>query len=277
MQPPLAPKKMLHNYYLFIRDFFRDLFDSKLGHYASSLSWSTLFSMIPLLVILLSIFTHLPLFDSVYEKVKSLIFSSLMPTDSQVVLSYIERFIESTTKLGLIGTLYVLIATVLFFKNYDYVVNDIFQAPIRSPWEALKTYTFLLLTIPTLLGSSFYLSSLLDPYLQAHQNTPLKHLYTLIPYLIVWMIFYVAYQFSANEKVRISSALTSSFIASLIWYVGKSGFIFYVLHNKTYTTIYGSIATLLFFFLWIYISWAIFIHGLKFCDLLNKEVEIEHI
>ncbi|HEY9130030.1 MAG TPA: YhjD/YihY/BrkB family envelope integrity protein, partial [Sulfurovum sp.] len=74
-----------------------------------------------------------------------------------------------------------------------------------------------------------------------------------------------------------SAALISSFIASLVWYISKSAFIFYVLHNKTYATIYGSISTLLFFFLWIYISWAIFIHGLKFCDLLNKNEEIDHI
>jgi membrane protein len=98
-----------------------------------------------------------------------------------------------------------------------------------------------------------------------------------LPYFIIWMVFYILYQVSANTHITISSALISSFIASLVWYLSKSAFVYYVVYNKTYTNIYGSIATLLFFFLWIYISWAIFLHGLKFCDLLNKGEEIEHI
>ena len=270
-------KVIFKNYYLFLRDFFKDLFDDKLGHYASSLSWSTLFSLIPLLVILLSIFTSMPLFESVYSKIEKLIFSNLVPTDSKIVMEYINNFVASTDKLGYIGAVYVTFAVFMFFKNYDYIVNDIFETPSRTLWEAFKTYTLLLLIIPVLLGSSFYLSTFIQSYLDKNTVTSMIHIYSFLPYLIVWMMFYIAYQLSANIHIDFHAALISSFIASLIWYLGKSAFIFYVLHNKTYTSIYGSIATLLFFFLWIYISWAIFIHGLKFCDLLNRDEEIEHI
>jgi len=270
-------KVLFKNYYLFIRDFFSDLFDDKLGHYASSLSWSTLFSIIPLLVIMLSIFTTLPLFDSVYSNVEKLIFSNLMPTDSKVVMEYINTFIASTDKLGVIGAVYVIFAVFMFFKNYDYIVNDIFDTPNRSFWKATKTYLLLLLIIPTMIGGSFYLSTLIQGYLDKSSITSIIHLYSFVPYLIVWMMFYIAYQLSANIHIEFSAAAISSFIASLIWYLGKSAFVFYVVHNKTYASIYGGISTLLFFFLWIYISWAIFIHGLKFCDLLNRDEEIEHI
>ncbi len=265
------------NYYLFLRDFFKDLFDDKLGHYASSLSWSTLFSIIPLFVILLAIFTSMPMFHDYYNSIKSLIFSNLMPTDSKVVMTYINNFVESTDKLGMIGIGYVTFAVFMFFKNYDFIVNDIFEAPCRSLWEAFKTYLLLLLLLPVMMGSSFYLSAFMQGYLDKNSITSMIHLYTLVPYLIIWMLFYMAYQLSANIHVEFSAALISSFIASLVWYLSKSGFVFYVMHNKTYASIYGGISTLLFFFLWIYISWAIFIHGLKFCDLLNKDEDIEHI
>lgn len=270
-------KVIFKNYYLFLRDFFKDLFDDKLGHYASSLSWSTLFSLIPLLVILLSIFTSMHMFDSVYQNIQKLIFSNLMPTDSKVIMEYINNFIASTDKLGYIGAIYVTFAVFMFFKNYDYIVNDIFDAPCRTIWEAFQTYLLLLLIIPVLLGSSFYLSNFIQSYLDKNSITSMIHIYSLLPYFIVWMMFYIAYQLSANIHIDVQAAIISSFIASFVWYIGKSAFIFYVVHNKTYASIYGSISTLLFFFLWIYISWAIFIHGLKFCDLLNKDEEIEHI
>jgi len=270
-------KVIFKNYYLFLRDFFKDLFDDKLGHYASSLSWSTLFSLIPLLVVLLSIFTSLPIFNDIHTKLEKLIFSNLIPTDSKIVIEYINNFIASTDKLGYIGVGYVSFALLMFFKNYDYIVNDIFNTCSRDFWHASRTYVFLLFIIPVLMGSSFYLSTFMQGYLDKNSITSVIHIYSFLPYLIVWMMFYIAYQLSPNTQVEMQAALTSSFIASFIWYISKSAFIFYVVHNKTYTSIYGSVATLLFFFLWIYISWAIFIHGLKFCDLLNRDEEIDHI
>jgi membrane protein len=270
-------KVLLKNYYLFIRDFVTDLFDDKLGHYASSLSWSTLFSIIPLLVIILSIFTQMPLFDSIYDKVEKLIFSNLMPTDSKVIMEYINTFIANSDKLGYVGAFYVTFAAIMFFKNYDYIVNDIFSVPSRTILQAIKTYLLLVIIIPIMMASSFFLSSFIQGYLDKTSITSIIHLYSFLPYFIVWMMFYVAYQLSANIRIEVSAAMISSFIASLIWYLSKSAFVFYVVHNRTYASIYGSISTILFFFLWIYISWAIFIHGLKFCDLLNKDEEIEHI
>lgn len=270
-------KKILKNYYIFLRDFLGDLFDDKIGHYASSLSWSTLFSIIPLLVILLWVFTTLPVFDTVHQKIETLIFSNLLPTDSKEVMDYINTFMKNSNQLGYVGAFYVTFAAVMFFKNYDYIVNDIFSTPSRSIWEAVKTYLLLLIIIPAMMGASFYLSSFIQGYLDKNSITSSIHLFYFLPYLIVWMVFYVLYQMSANTPITISSAMISSFISSLIWYLSKSAFLFYVLHNKTYASVYGSISTLLFFFLWIYISWAIFLHGLKFCDLLNKEEEIDHI
>ena len=270
-------KKILKNYYIFLRDFLGDLFDDKIGHYASSLSWSTLFSIIPLLVIMLWVFTTLPLFDSVYQKMETLIFSNLLPTDSKEVMNYINTFMKNSYKLGYVGAFYVTFAAIMFFKNYDYIVNDIFNVPSRTVWGAVKTYLLLLIIIPTMMAASFYLSSFIQSYLDKNSITSSIHLLYFLPYFIVWMVFYVLYQTSANLRITVSAAMISSFITSLIWYLSKSAFVFYVLHNKTYASVYGSISTLLFFFLWIYISWAIFLHGLKFCDLLNRDEEIDHI
>jgi len=270
-------KNILKNYYIFLRDFLGDLFDDKIGHYASSLSWSTLFSIIPLLVILLWVFTTLPIFESVHSQIETLIFANLMPTDSKVVMSYINTFMENSHKLGYVGVFYVTFAAVMFFKNYDYIVNDIFNTPNRNILSAFKTYILLIIIIPLIMGASFYLSTVMQSYLDKSDITSVIHLFYFLPYLMVWIVFYILYQYSANTHVTLSAAMISSFITSLIWYLSKNAFIFYVVHNKTYASVYGSISTMLFFFLWIYISWAIFLHGLKFCDLLNRDEEIEHI
>ncbi|WWW12312.1 YhjD/YihY/BrkB family envelope integrity protein [Arcobacter cryaerophilus gv. pseudocryaerophilus] len=53
--------------------------------------------------------------------------------------------------------------------------------------------------------------------------------------------------------------------------ITKNLFIYYVVYNKTYTTIYGSLSTLLFSILWIYISWIIYLYGIKICHKLNMK------
>ncbi len=273
----METNKLLREYYIFLRDFVKDLLDDRLGYYASSLSWSTIFSIIPLLVIILYVFTTLPLFQEMYDKVQELIFTNLMPTQSKEIMESINTFIANSDKLGMVGFFYVTFAAIMFFKNYDYIVNDIFELPSRGILKSIKTYLLLITLIPLMMGASFYLSKFIQSYLDSNSITSTIHLYYFLPFLIVWGAFYIAYQLSANKAIKKRAAVTSSFIASLIWYLSKSGFVFYVMHNKTYTSVYGSISTLLFFLLWIYISWAIFLHGLRFCYLLDKGSEIENI
>ncbi|MBL0720993.1 MAG: YihY family inner membrane protein, partial [Sulfurovum sp.] len=159
---------LFKNYYIFIRDLFYDLFDERLSYYASSLSWNTLFAIIPILAIVFSIFTSLPIFDNVYDKVYNMIFSNLMPTESQEVMTYIDSFVSNSGNLGLIGSFYVFFASIMFFSNYDFVINDIFETPKRDFYKALKTYGILIILLPILFGSSFYLSSLAPDFMNIY-------------------------------------------------------------------------------------------------------------
>jgi membrane protein len=270
-------KKILKGYFYFIRDFFKDLFEDRIGYYASSLSWNTLFAIIPLLAISLYLFTTMPIFDSVHQKVQNLIFANLMPAQSNEIMRHINTFVQNSYKLGIVGIFYVMFASFMFFKNYDYIVNDIFELSPRKLHKAIRIYTFLMIFVPLMIGVSFYVSNIIQTLLDKSEITSVIHLYAMVPYLIVWLVFYIAYQLSAHTHIDFMAALSSSFISSMIWYVSKSAFVFYVVHNKTYASVYGGISTVLFFFLWIYISWAIFLHGLRLCYLIDKNDDIDKI
>jgi len=277
MSEPIKPNRLLKEYYIFVRDFLSELFADKLSYYSASLSFYTLFSIIPLLVIVLSIFTNLPIFGDLYDEIQTLMFKNLMPTNSQEVLNYINTFVENSGKLGFVGVIYVLFASMMFFKNYDYIVNDIFETKRRRFWASVTVYWTLVTLTPIMLTLSFYLSTQIQTLLDQNDFTSGIHILTILPFMVIWSIFFLTYKISANTDISNKSAGISSFIASLAWYGAKVSFIFYVLHNKTYLSIYGGLSTLLFFFLWIYISWAIFLHGLKFCHLLEGEDEIDEI
>ena len=114
---PIKIRQLIKEYYIFLRDFLKALFEDKLSYYSASLSYYTLFSIIPLMVIILSIFTNLPIFEDVYQSIQSMLFENLMPTHSKEILGHINSFVENSGKLGMVGVIYVLFASMMFFKT----------------------------------------------------------------------------------------------------------------------------------------------------------------
>lgn len=260
-----ALSKIIKDYIIFIRKFINELFDDKISFYASSLSWNTIFSIVPFFAIALAIFTTLPIFDKLYEAFQKIIFDTLIPANSKIIAENLSSFLHNTQNLGLVGFIYMFIAVLLFFKNYDHIINDIYETPKRSLLKALRLYALFSFLLPLIVYFSFWISSL---------NFVSFFGYT-IGFLLAWFSFFIVFWLSPNRTIATQAALISSFITALLWHLSKSFFVLYVLENKTYTTLYGSIATILFFFLWIYLSWAIFLHGARFCHLLDLGKDIE--
>lgn len=264
--------------YRVIRTYFTSLFDKDITYYASSLSFYTLFTLVPVMLIVLSISTSLTSFDAFYSNIKSFIMDNILPVSSEQFSGFIDSFMQNSMQLSIIGIISVIVSSMLFFQNFEYIVNKIFKTKPRGFWESLTTYWTLVTLTPVALVFSFYLSNELQTILGANEFTEALNILELFPYLIIWSLFFLIYKISANVEISNRAAGISSFAVSLTWYLAKIGFISYVLQNKTYATIYGSFSTLIFFFLWVYLSWIIFIYGLKLCYTIEKvaqEAEIE--
>ncbi len=264
--------------YRVIRTYFTSLFDKDITFYASSLSFYTLFTLVPVMLIVLSISTSLTSFDAFYSNIKSFIMDNILPVSSDAFSAFIDSFMQNSMKLSIIGIVSVIVSSMLFFQNFEYIVNKIFKTKPRGFWESLTTYWTLVTLTPIALVFSFYLSNELQTILGANELTAALNILELFPYLIIWTLFFLIYKISANVNISNRAAGISSFAVSLTWYLAKIGFISYVLQNKTYATIYGSFSTLIFFFLWIYLSWIIFIYGLKLCYTIEKvaqEAQVE--
>jgi len=245
--------------------------DHDLLHYASSLSFHTILALIPVLLISLTIFTHLPSFEKYYDKIRNFIFSSLIPSHQEMIVNYIDQFMQNTLSMGMIGFIFVIYVSIMFFDDYEYVVSKIFHTKPRSFWHSISIYWTLVTMAPLALGISFYISSYVQQMLNSSEYTSWINFLAIFPFLIIWFLFFVAYMISANVEIEIKSAFISSLIFSSIWYLSKNLFVYYIFYNKTYLTIYGSFSAIMFFLIWIYLSWIIFLYGMKLCYILNKK------
>ncbi|MCK4736927.1 MAG: YihY family inner membrane protein [Sulfurimonas sp.] len=262
-----------------VKFFISTFVDKELTLFAASLSFYTIFTIIPLLLIMLTLLTSLPSFAEHYETIKGFIFSNLMPVNSEAIMGHIDGFLANSAKLGVIGLVMILVASLLFFENFEYIANKIFHANKRTLWESITTYWTMITLTPIALGTSFYITAKLAIMIESSSITSGINILPIIPYIIIWALFFLLFKIGPNAKVNTKAALISSFIISIVFSISKNAFIEYVFYNKSYTTMYGSFAILMFLFLWIYVSWIIFIYGLKLCyiiDRIYKKAEIKN-
>jgi membrane protein len=241
-----------------LKEFF---LDHSLMHYGASLSFHTLLSMIPILLISFFLFSKLHIFDRYFLQVKNFIFSFIIPTNQDVFSQNIDKFMTNTAHLGVIGVVFILYVSVMFFDDFEYVVNKVFKVKPRRFFHSITLYITISILAPVGIALSIFIS--------AYASTPI------ITHIVIWMIFFMLYKVSANTKVYMRSAAISSFIASTIWSISKYLFVVYITYNETYSTIYGSFSVIMFFLIWLYLSWIIFLYGVKLCYRLNLKESYE--
>lgn len=71
----------------------------------------------------------------------------------------------------------------------------------------------------------------------------------------------IIYSVVPNARVRLGAAISGAFIGALLWEAAKWAFAFYV-QSAGYTKLYGALALLPLFLLWIYVAWMIVLLGL---------------
>ena len=251
-----------------IRVISKELSDKQLFHFAASLSFHTLLSIIPIIFVSLCIFTTMPSFKEYYTKIKEFIYSNLLP--SQNISQYLDQFLNNSSSLGIMGVVAILFTSLLFFIEYEYAISTICNIQKRKFWQGLSNYWTLITLMPLGLGLSFWLSSSIHGLLKSNEYTSWINFLAIFPYIIIWGIFAITYLISINRNFSITSIAIGSFISSLAWSISKWLFIEYSFYNKTYASIYGSFSIVLFFILWIYISWIIFLHGIKLCHAIEN-------
>lgn len=228
--------------------------------YAASLSLYSLSAIVPLIIIILSILLSIPNFQNEVKYIKDMILSNISPTNTDVIASHLDQFMENSKTLGMSAFVYVFIASILFFRNLENISSKLFESKKRTFFDAIIVYWALITLFPLGMGSSLYFSLEVQALIK---DTNLLNLFNLLPYISIWVIFFILFKILANKPLPLFSLMLSSFITMVVWSLLKWIFVYYVFFNKAYTTIYGSFSILMFFILWIYCSWIVILYGMR--------------
>ena len=259
-----------NHYYRHISFFIRKLFDDELTYYASSLSFYTVSTIIPIFFIVFSLIPQLEQFDEYYTTLKSFLIEHLLPVQTDIITDYIDSFVANATNLGIISLSFTVIVSMFFFISFSYVVNSIFKTKDRKIHRTLLTYLLLMVIVPLGLIISFYFTDSINQFIDRHIYNSGFEVSSLTPFMIEWALFFLLYKFAPNVYVYYKASAISAFIAMLIWSGSKALFVHYVFLAKATSTIYGPFAMIIFFLTWVYLSWIIFVYGLRLCYLINR-------
>lgn len=253
---------------------FRFLQDGGL-HHAASLTYTTLLSLVPLMTVSLAVFSAFPVSDRVAIEVQDFVFHNFVPASGEVVREHLQDFSQKASRLTGAGTVFLVIVAIMMMGTIDRAFNTIWQVRRkRSPLSIFVVYWAILSLGPILMGLSVALTSYLvsTPLLADAAETigiGRAGLLGLMPVLASAVAFTLLYQVVPNRSVPMRHAMAGGALAAVLFELAKRGFALYVTTFPTYQAIYGALAAVPVFLIWIYLSWLVTLLGAEFTYCLG--------
>lgn len=242
---------------------------------AAGLTFSALLAMVPLLAVSFAIFAAFPAYDSLQAAVQDYIFENFVPQVGAEVQSYLETFTAQTGRLSAVGVVFLAVTAVLLLLNVNGALNTIWRArQSRGLVMRLMVFWSVLTLTPMLFGASISLSSVL--FAAARETGVesvtggLTRFAFVLPFLLQAAALSILFLVMPNAPVRRRDAVMGGLVASVLLEALKKGFGLYVTHFPTYETIYGVMATIPIFLLWVYLSWMVILFGAEFAAALPE-------
>ena len=233
---------------------------------AGALSFTTLLALVPLTAVMFAIFSRFQMFESWMTTAQEFIYRNFVPAAGEVVSGYLQKFAANAGKLTIWGLLLLFLTSLMLMATIERVFNDIWHVPqTRKRLHRFLSYGALLVLGPMLIGitlsSTSYLVSLPLFSRDATFGGLKVFLLAAAPMSFEWLAFWALYVVVPNYRVRWRHGLIGSLFATMMFEIAKRGFVFFVTNFANYKAIYGAVAALPVFLIWIYLSWTIILAG----------------
>ncbi|WP_313619409.1 YihY family inner membrane protein [Achromobacter sp.] len=234
--------------------------EEKLLQVASSLTFTTVLAIVPMLAVVLSLFTAFPVFQEFRVALEDFLTNSLMPPSvSDNIMDYLNQFARQASRLTAIGGGFLLITSLLLIMTIDQAFNDIWRVSRQRPLPQRALVYWAIITLgPVLAGASLWATSFVArESLGLVKDVPevLSVAVSFIPLILTGLGFAALFVVVPNRDVLWRDALIGGCVTAIVLEIMKSAFAYYLTRFPTYTVIYGAFATLPIFLLWIYLSW----------------------
>lgn len=228
---------------------------------AASLSYTSLLSLVPLLAVVFGIVAAFPMFSDMSERLQAMIFDNLMPSTGEQIVPYIDTFLASVGELTLPGMVTLILTALLLLNRIEAAFNRIWRIDKgRTLLNRVVMYWAVLTLVPILMTAAVAISAQKVIAIMGGGSTVSPGMYRLGTFFVTWLVITAVFILVPNRSVRIKHALAGAILSAVLFELAKTGFVAYV-SNANYTVIYGALATIPIFLLWLYIVWTVILFG----------------
>ncbi len=245
----------------------------RLSLIASSLTFTTIMAVVPLLTVILAIFSTNPIFADLQKVLQKWLIDSLVPDAiARQVMGAITQFTAKAHRLGFAGFAVLLISTLALVFTIDRTLNNIWRVQARrSIWKRLVVYSALLAFGPMLLAASLWLTTQVAMWSQSLVGaSSVRMFYNGLEFALVWAGLTALYKYVPNARVMARHAIAGGLFATLALEVAKKLLAIYLLKMPAYSMIYGAFATVPLLLIWIYIAWLLVLIGAEIAASLAE-------
>jgi len=250
----------------FLAHLFRRFNQDRCLQIASSLTFTTLLALVPLVTIMLTLLSAFPVFSGLGEQIHAFLLANMLPDKAgRVVSGYIEQFTGRAGRLTALGTVFLAVTAFLMMFTIEHAFNSIWRVSRPRPVaQRILVYWAALTLGPVLIGASLSITSyLVGASLGLTREAPLAGpaILWLVPFVLTWAAFTLLYYVVPNRAVNPRHALAGGLVAAFVFELMKRSFAFYVAQIPTYALVYGAFAVIPIFLLWVYFSWVVIVIG----------------
>jgi len=255
----------------FVRHVVRRFIEDGCFAAAGALSYTTLVSIVPLLAISLAVLSAFPIFDKLRERALMLMFDNFVPTVGATVEEYISSFAQSAGKTTAIGLIVLAVTAVMLLATIEDRLGAIWRVHAPRRWLArILSYWTMLTLGPLLFGVGLSVSASLHGITQdiavvGASRHAVEHWLGLFagytPFLLETAGFTLLFCLIPHCPVRWRDGAVGAVVAALLFEGCKAGFTLYLGHFNAYQAIYGALAVIPIFLLWMYLSWSVVLFG----------------
>lgn len=232
---------------------------------ASSLTFTTLLSLVPIVTVVLTLLSAFAVFKGLAGVIQQWVFENMLPESVAAIEKYADQFVENAANLTVIGLAFLAVTSVMLLLTIDDAFNRIWRVRRARPMlQRVLIYGALIAVAPPLIGASLSLTSwLMSASAGWTQGVPYADevLIKLSAIGMTSLALALLYFAMPHRPVRIADALAGGILAGVVFELTKQGFGLYITRFPTYALVYGAFAALPVFLLWLYVSWLVVLLG----------------
>jgi len=254
-------------FFLFIRELVREFWSIEATSRAASLAYTTLLSLIPLLVAFTTALQQYfaKLFPGFRIQIDTML-NAVIPYQSPQINYHLARFAENAATASAFGAIVFMFIAFRLFLAVEGAVNQIWKVrSVRGYRQKIIAFTMLFFWGPLLMGLSFTTTSMLEKnrYLRVLFQGEL--IFTIFPIFVLFLGFAMLFWLVPSAKVRLSSAMIGALVTTTLFTLVRWAFGLYAGHlvSGNLNLIYGTVGLIVIFLLAIETMWVVILLGVE--------------